>query len=220
MSISWLIKAFKAVLGLFSADSGGTSMPRDPGDPVKEPEPAPVGTGDDRWDLLIRKYASQYQIPWFIVKAVMWQESRFKPTAKSHCGACGLMQLMPVVYEDAGIDPFNPEDNIRVGCSHLKGMWNIFKAESGLERWKFALGSYNAGAGYIISAQALAKNKSARTDKWYHISVLLDRAEVNRRRCDWKQVTEYVDLVIGKMYEYILLHKAGKTIKEVLEPCQ
>ena len=129
------------------------------------------------------------------------------------------MQLMPSVYGPATGDPFNPEDNIRIGCAHLKGMWNIFKAESGIERWKFALGSYNAGPGYIIEAQELAKQYGAKTYRWYHVSIFLDRAQVGRNKCDWKQVTEYVDLVISKMYEYILLHKAGNKIEEVLS-CQ
>ena len=216
MDILWLIRAFKAVFGRFSPIPEGNSPARDP---APGGQPDPVGTGDDRWDSIIRKYAGQYQIPWFILKAIMWQESRFNPVAKSNCGALGLLQLMPSVYKPAGIDPLNPEQNIRIGCSHLKGMWDIFKAESGIERWKFALGSYNAGPGYIIAAQKLAGAVKARTEKWCHISVFLDRATANGRSCDWMQVTEYVDLVIGKMYEYILLHKTGNKIGEVLS-CQ
>ena len=216
MDISWLIRAFKAVFGRFSPIPEGNSLAPDP---APGPHPDPIGTGDDRWDTLIKKYAGQSGISWFIVKAVIWQESRFNPAARSQCGALGLMQLMPSVYEPARIDPLNPEQNIRVGCAHLKGMWDIFKAESGIERWKFALGSYNAGPGYIIAAQKLAGSAKAKTEKWCHISVFLDRAIANGRSCDWMQVTEYVDLVIGKMYEYILLHKTGNKIGEVLS-CQ
>ena len=217
MDISWLIRAFRAVFGRFPPNPGGNSSA---GDSAPGGQPDPVGTGDDRWDSLIKKYAGQSGISWYIVKAVIWQESRFDPAARSQCGAMGLMQLMPSVYQPAGIDPLNPEQNIRVGCAHLKGMWDMFKAESGLERWKFALGSYNAGPGYVIESQELAKQYGAKTYKWYHVAIFLDRAQVGRNKCDWKQVTEYVDLVIGKMYEYILLHKAGKNIKEVIEPCQ
>jgi len=177
----------------------------------------PEKSSDSQYDSLIKKYAEQYAIPRFLVKAVIWQESRFKPNAKSWCGAKGLMQLMPSVYGPADIDPYNPRNNIRVGCSHLKNMWNIFKAESGLERWKFALGSYNGGPGYVIAAQKLAKQYYAKTYKWCHIVVFLDRAKVKKKRCDWKQITEYVDLVMEKMYDYILLHEANTDLKEVIE---
>lgn len=214
MCISWLTEALKAVLGRFSPNPGGNSDTRDT---APKGQPVPVSAGDDRWDTLIRKYAGQSGVPWFIVKAVIWQESRFNPAAKSHCGAMGLMQLMPSVYKPAGIDPLNPEQNIRVGCTHLKGMWDIFKAESGLERWKFALGSYNAGPGYVIEAQELAKQYGAKTYKWYHVAIFLDRAQVGNYKCEWKQVTEYVDLVIGKMYDYILMHRINETAEQAVK---
>ena len=97
-----------------------------------------------------------------LVLSLMRAESDFNPHAESDKGAVGLMQLMPSIYVPAGIDPLDPESNIRVGCAYLKRLWNVFKAEKGLERWKFALGSYNAGMMYIIDAQRLAKEAGAK----------------------------------------------------------
>lgn len=177
-------------------------------EPEKEKE-IPKVNPNDRYDLMIRKWSGNYEIPWELVKAVIYQESSFNERAESHCGAKGLMQLMNFVYEPEGIDPFNPEDNIRVGCGHLKKMWNIFGDEKGIERWRYALGSYNGGAGYIIDAQRKTKGTNAKIDKWYHLVLFLRDAKSNGKRCDYLQIAEYVDKVIMKMIDYIIIHISG-----------
>jgi len=162
----------------------------------------------NKYDSIIIKWAKNYQIPWELVKADIYQESSFNPLAVSPAPAnCkGLMQLSPPVYEPEGIDPFNPDDNIRVGCSYLKKMWNIFGDEKGLERWKYALASYNCGAGYVIDAQRKTKGTNAKIDKWYHLVLFLRDARVGTKRCDYLQTSEYVDKVIMKMVDYIIEH--------------
>lgn len=174
----------------------------------------------NKYDSIILKWAKNYQIPWELVKAVIFCESSFNEQAISSCGAKGLMQLMPSVYEPEGIDPLDPDSNVRVGCAYLKRMWNIFKAEEGLERWKYALGSYNMGLGYVLSSQKMAEEKGAKTDKWCHISVFLDRAKHRGGTADWKQGAEYVDKVILKMIDYVIEHitscKPCRSLEEYL----
>jgi membrane-bound lytic murein transglycosylase MltF len=50
-------------------------------------------------------------------------------------------------------------------------MWRMWGEERDLERLRFALGSYNAGAGNILKAQALASP----TDQWWAIAKALPR---------------------------------------------
>src|SRR5437763_1211838 len=63
-----------------------------------------------------------------MVAAVIEIESRFDPFAKSHVGACGLMQLMPptarelLALRNARVDArhlFNPVLNIELGTAYL-----------------------------------------------------------------------------------------------------
>ena len=48
-----------------------------------------------KYDAWIQEFSALYKLPWKLVKAQVWQESAFDPSAVSSCGAQGLLQLMP-----------------------------------------------------------------------------------------------------------------------------
>ena len=92
-------------------------------------------------DNLISKYADKNGLDEDFVKAVINQESGFNPNATSHCGAMGLMQLMPSTAQGLGVkDAYNPEQNIEGGTKYLKGLMDRFGNDKQL-----ALAAYNAG---------------------------------------------------------------------------
>jgi soluble lytic murein transglycosylase len=88
-----------------------------------------------------------------LLAAVIYQESKFRPSAKSASGAIGLMQLTPETARGIAIrthgsafhtkDLYNPEINIRYGAWYLD---NLFK-KYGNER--LVLAAYNAGQGNV-----------------------------------------------------------------------
>ncbi len=90
---------------------------------------------------LIDKYAEKNGLDADFVKAVIKQESGFNPEATSHCGAMGLMQLMPSTAKGLGVtNAYDAEQNIEGGTKYLKGLMDRFDNNKSL-----ALAAYNAG---------------------------------------------------------------------------
>lgn len=126
------------------------------------------------WEAANQKFLFDTSADWRLLKYQIAQESSFDPEAVSHAGARGLLQIMPGTWgEGFEMDAFNPEKNIARGVDHLGQMWQIFKAEKALERWRFALGAYNAGPGWIIKSQAICKARGRPTDRWDEIVLVI-----------------------------------------------
>jgi hypothetical protein len=67
-------------------------------------------------------------------------------SARSRAGALGVMQLMPRTAKELGVDPLNPEDNIRGGVMYLKKMYDKYQDPT------LTLAAYNAGPGRVDKA--------------------------------------------------------------------
>ena len=101
----------------------------------------PTSTSRTEINELISKYADKNGLDEDFVKAVINQESGFNPNATSHCGAMGLMQLMPATAQGLGVtNAYDAEQNIEGGTKYLKGLMDRFGNDKSL-----ALAAYNAG---------------------------------------------------------------------------
>jgi soluble lytic murein transglycosylase len=113
---------------------------------------------DHRFDAAILAAAQRYQVDPSLVKAVVWQESRFNPDARGVAGELGLMQIR----EDAALEWASAEH--LTGFDHgacldpvtntLAGTWYLNKL---LHRYPqadnpvpYALADYNAGRGNVL----------------------------------------------------------------------
>lgn len=108
----------------------------------------------DECKPIVDKYAEQYNVPSYLVLAVIEVESEFDPAATSSAGACGLMQMTPKTFawltssEHLGenLTPdelFDPEVSIRYGTYYLKYLFTCF------HNWDTVLAAYNGGEGNV-----------------------------------------------------------------------
>jgi len=93
------------------------------------------------YDTLIIRIATEFGLDPYLIKAMIFSESSFKPDVVSEAGAIGLMQLMPKTASSYGVDDlYDPEQNIRGGVKYFKNLLAGFKGDV-----KLALAAYNAG---------------------------------------------------------------------------
>jgi len=121
-----------------------------------------------RFDDIIKENAKILGWEWRLVASTIYQESRFDTVANSWAGAGGLMQIMPAVAEDFGIeDRYDPEKNLYAGTRYLKHLWDKFEmVEDSVQRIKFTLASYNCGYYHVADAQNLAEQRGLDRNKW------------------------------------------------------
>jgi len=92
--------------------------------------------------------AEKHRIDPALVHAVIDAESGWNPFAVSAKGARGLMQLMPDMARDLGVeDSFDPAQNLEGGVRHLRGLLEQYNGNL-----DFALAAYNAGGGAVSRA--------------------------------------------------------------------
>lgn len=97
-----------------------------------------------KWQPAIEFYSKESGVPVNVINAVIYQESRFNEMVKSPVGAIGLMQLMPSTAADLGVNPYDPNDNIRGGVTYLRDLSRQFNGNLPL-----VLAAYNAGANAV-----------------------------------------------------------------------
>ncbi len=91
---------------------------------------------------LIASAAQKQSLQPALLRAVMRQESGFRPCAVSIKGAQGLMQLMPATATQFRVlDPFDAKQNVAAGAALLKQLLDRYKGDL-----RLALVAYNAGA--------------------------------------------------------------------------
>ena len=129
---------------------------------------------------LARKFGLEEGIDPALSMSIIANESSFDTTAVSRDGhySKGLMQLLDSTgsqyHRQVGIredyDPFDPEQNVKLGISYLRYLHDIFSKETALPNKtstvaaansssleKLAVAAFNAGEGRVASAQARAQ---------------------------------------------------------------
>ena len=125
------------------------------------PEPASEVSGVLRtspYSQIIASMAETHGVDPVLVTALIQVESGNRPTARSHKGAMGLMQLMPSTARQYNVrNPYDPKANIAAGVKHLKSLIDQFDGVVEL-----ALAAYNAGEGAVKKFNGLPPYRETR----------------------------------------------------------
>ena len=109
-------------------------------------EPVPVAV-PAAYSAKVAELAHLYDLSPALIEALVWQESRWRPDARSHAGARGLAQLMPGTARMLRVDPDDPLQNLEGGARYLRAQLDRFDGD--VEK---ALAAYNAGPGRVQRA--------------------------------------------------------------------
>lgn len=96
----------------------------------------------------IARAAAANEIDPLLLSAVIFQESRFNPSAVSYTGVRGIMQLTLSTADMLGVDRMDPEAAIMGGARYLRKIYNSLAfAEdmTDLDRWCLTLAGFNQG---------------------------------------------------------------------------
>jgi membrane-bound lytic murein transglycosylase F len=167
-----------------------------------------------QYDNLLKQYAGELNWDWRLLAAQTFQESRFKPDARSWAGATGLLQLMPATARQYGVNnPLNPEENVQGAVRFLKwlnDLWLKRIPDEG-ERLKFILASYNTGAGHVQDAQRLAEKYGGDPLVWSDVSYWLLQKSTQQYStdpvvkfgfCRGLEPVNYVTLILERFDHY------------------
>ncbi len=105
---------------------------------------------------IIRAASADFNIPDFVIAAVVNCESNWDPKARSTAGARGLMQVMPsTAAGEFGITShrlWNPLVNVYVGTAYLRQLSDRYQGD-----WLSVLAAYNAGPGRVDGGRRLPR---------------------------------------------------------------
>jgi soluble lytic murein transglycosylase-like protein len=129
--------------------------------PAAPPAPADIScapVGEAAIEPILERAGQSNGVPVKLLRAVVQQESAFRPCAVSAKGAKGLMQLMPAAIEQFAVsDPFDPPQNVEAGARFLNELLTRFNGDV-----RLALAAYNAGPSNIKDEASFADIEETR----------------------------------------------------------
>jgi soluble lytic murein transglycosylase len=152
---------------------------------------------EHRFDSIIAAAARHYGLDPALVKAVIWEESRFHPDVHGRAGELGLMQIRESAAMEWAAsehirsfdhrDCLDPATNVEAGSFYLKHVERHYSHTD--DPVPYALAEYNAGRGNVLKwlTGAAATNSAAFIEqigfpgtKAYVIAILDRRSHYER----------------------------------------
>ncbi len=174
-----------------------------------------------RWKKYFTKYARKQDIPWTLLAAVAYQESKWDHEARSYTGVRGLMQITTKTAERLGINNReDPEQSIQGAAVYLKYLYDKTQPSfSSYERWTHALAAYNMGWAHLRDARLLAIELKHNPNQWSEFKKIIPMLEQEKIFSQLKfgfargrETVEFVEAVL--IYDQLL--KANVSTRPLL----
>jgi soluble lytic murein transglycosylase len=151
---------------------------------------------------LVEKHAAKAKVDPDLLQALMREESRFNPRARSATGALGLTQLMPQTARKVAValrlrapsedSLFRPEVNIRLGATYLGMLLAELNGSA-----PYAVAAYNAGPQAV--ARWLRVRGGVELDAWVE-------------EIPFAETRDYVKRVLASYAAYQLVYRGQTSI--------
>ncbi len=162
--------------------------------------------GRTRFEDLIaifQRYGDEYDMPWLLVAAQGYQESRLDQSVRSPAGAIGVMQLLPSTAADPNVGIPNIEDvenNIHAGIKYLRFIHDRYFADAPnlteLDKGLFSFAAYNAGPARVAGLREKAADLGLDPDVWFRNVEVVAAQEIGR------ETVQYV----SNIYKYYIAY--------------
>ena len=128
-----------------------------------------------KYQKTFKTAAHKYNLGWTLLAAQAYQESHWRPYAKSPTGVRGMMMLTQTTARELGIkNRLNPEASIMGGAYYLNKLrLRLPESVTEPDRTWLALAAYNVGMGHIWDARKLAQQLNKNPDRWQELAEVL-----------------------------------------------
>ena len=119
--------------------------------------------------------AQQHDLDWSLLATQAYQESHWRPHARSPTGVRGIMMLTLPTAKEVGVkNRLDVKQSIYGGARYLADLRSRLpdSIEEPDRTW-IALAAYNVGMGHIYDARSLAREKDKDPDSWHDLKTVL-----------------------------------------------
>lgn len=120
---------------------------------------------------LFKTYAELNELDWRLLASIAYQESHWRPNAKSPTGVRGLMMITQTTAKEMGItNRLDPEQSIKAGAKYYASLKSrVVERINDPDRSWFALAAYNVGAGHLEDARKITDLLEDDPDRWIDV---------------------------------------------------
>ena len=172
-----------------------------------------------QWKKVFEKYGKKYDIPWTLIAAVAYQESKWDNEARSYTGVRGMMQLTEKTAEHLGVtDRRDAHQSIQGGALYLNYLFHKTPQNiNAFDRWIQALAAYNMGWAHIRDLHRLGQSMNKDAYRWNDLKTLLPLKANETYKDQFKfglargeETVEFIEKVL--VYYQLLNNKYSSTV--------